>query len=80
MCAFGSKYNRSLITPGIFFAVGLNELLQLFPLNSFSLTMALNTSLSTLREHQIPGKLRKKSYVHGSLLSSKLVLIFCWQE
>lgn len=34
--------------------------------------MALNTSLSALQEHQIPGKLRKKCYVHGSLLSSQI--------
>lgn len=43
-----------------------------FPFNFFSLKTSLNASLSSLWEHQIPGKLRKKSYVRGSLLSGQI--------
>lgn len=43
-----------------------------FPFNFFSLKTSLNASLSSLWEHQIPGKLRKKSYVRGSLLSGRI--------
>lgn len=43
-----------------------------FPLDSLSLTTVLTASLSSLWEHQIPGKLRKKRYVRGSLLSSQI--------
>lgn len=43
-----------------------------FPLNSLSLTTVLTASLSSLWEPQIPGKLRKKRYVRGSLLSSQI--------
>ena len=57
-----------------------------FPFDSLSLKTVLNVSLSFLWEHHLPGKLRqikkikKKSYVCGSLNLAKLVLIFFWQE
>lgn len=43
-----------------------------FPFNFFSLKTSLNASLSSLWECQISGKLRKKSYVRGSLLSGQI--------
>lgn len=43
-----------------------------FSFNFLPLKMAPNALLSSLWEHQIPGKLRKKSYVRGCLLSGQI--------